>query len=159
MAFDGFSKYMLFSEQPSSGESNVISRFSRPSNTVLSDIRLILYKHGDDTGNETFTAKIKQDLQDNTAQISVQSVIATSDTIAINDIEGVTEYWLGFVRFEFEENVHINASTEYTVEIETANYTRNADTFFLGWALDWPEELNTHSQDLPPGYIELYEKA
>lgn len=123
--------------------------FSVPVTQQLGYIRLLMYKHGAHVGAEKFRLKVYHDL-------ARTKLYATSSWSSISSISGVSTYWDGWVRFTFAEQ-WVNASEWYYLEVESTGYTRNQNTFYIGFVLDWPISIYTQTQ--APGYsfaMEIY---
>jgi hypothetical protein len=61
------------------------------------------------------------------------------------DLSGIGTYsgnWIGNVYSDFDGHPLV-AGQSYYVTIETNDYTRNADTFYIGVNLDWGSPVNT----------------
>ena len=88
---------------------------------------------GTSGGSETFTLGLYPN-------DDFESAIASSAAVAITSF-GVQSDGYNYVRFDFSD-VNLNANNTYHVGISSANYTRNADTYFVGFLLDWPDRIN-----------------
>lgn len=120
----------------------------------LKHLRFTVYKQGTPLGgSETLQVHIYSDsLKTNK--------LYSSDVVTVGDINnpdiGTTTNWLGRVRFDFTPEVPINPNITYYVSLEIDNYTRNADTFFMGIALDTPISVNVIDEQDPPVSFEPY---
>lgn len=66
-----------------------------------------------------------------------RGVIKTSDWVSLSDIPDLNGGdWLGFLRFDFG-GFPITGERYYHFDIETDNYTRNGDTFYLAAVCDY----------------------
>lgn len=83
--------------------------------------------------------------------------IFSSDWADLADITTHTgDNWIGWVRLDFNEE-HLDSDVTYTIQLETNNYTRNADTAYLGISFDWPYYINDQADESKPSYgVELY---
>jgi len=106
-----------------------------PHELELSHIVLTLYKHGANVGSEQLRINLY-------ANDRYDSPFKSSGWVSIADIEDLSTNWLGWLRFDFERR-NISLNQVVYVEIESQNYTRNADTFYLGIGLDDPVRFNT----------------
>lgn len=97
-------------------------------------IRLAVYKHGTAGGTEQMRLGLY-------SRSDLAGLLFRSDWIDVADFDGGT-YWIGLVRFDFNRQ-HLDKDIEYHLGIETQNYTRNADTFYLSVVSDWPDSINT----------------
>ncbi len=71
--------------------------------------------------------------------------IAVSDwaTISVATLSPTyTVNWLGNIYFDFAGNP-LNPNVIYYMGVETSGYTRNGDTFYTGFNLDWYAPVNT----------------
>lgn len=112
--------------------------------TNLLYLRIMLYKHGAHGGTEQVRAKIYSDAD-------YTKLMYTSAWSDLADIEGLTASpWWGWFRLTFARQA-LNKEATYYVALETQNYTRNADTFYLSHSLDWPVPQNTQVVPSFPG--------
>lgn len=75
----------------------------------------------------------------------LESAIFNSDWVTISAATLVPTYttnWLGNIMFEFAGNP-LNPNIDYYMAIETSGYTRNGDTYFFSFNLDWYSPVNT----------------
>lgn len=75
--------------------------------------------------------------------------LATSDWRSISDFTSGTNA-IGRLRFDFNQQ-HIDKDITYHMAVETQNYTRNGDTFYLAAKLDWPDDVYTTTNALTRG--------
>lgn len=123
--------YILIKESTDLSLGSVVSG----NNLELAHIRIQLFKHGTIAANTRMRLSIK-------SNEGASSAIAVSDWANTSDITFFTSGdWLGRVRFDFARQ-NISEDTTYYVYLETENYTRNADTDYLGVAYDWPLKVN-----------------
>lgn len=113
-------------------------------NTNLLYLRVLLYKHGTHGGTEQVRAKVYSDAD-------YSKLMYTSEWADLADIDGLTSSpWWGWFRFTFARQA-LNKESTYYVALETQNYTRNADTYYLSHSLDWPVAQNTQADPSAPG--------
>lgn len=117
--------------------------------TELRHILLTFYKTGTLVGSEQIRINLySSDRYD--------SAFAQSDWMSISDISNLATNWLGWLRFDFGRIDLDKDETVYT-EIETQNYTRVGDTFWMGVGLDWPVLVNTFDPDFgAPVAIQMF---
>lgn len=97
-------------------------------------VRLVIYKQGTEAGSEQIRLGVY-------SRSDLSGQLFTSDWVDVVDfVDG--NNWIGFVRFDFDRQ-HLDADTVYHLAIETNNYTRNGDAFFLSTSCDWPDPVNT----------------
>lgn len=107
-----------------------LASVSLPASIELYSVRLLLYKHGTAGGSERFRLLIYRD--------SARTDLAyTSEYLNLTDIDGLGAKWFGWVSFLFDRE-HVPASTTFYPSLEAENYTRNGDTYYLSFSLDWP---------------------
>ena len=111
----------------------------------LKYMRVKLYVNGTLGGSEQIRLNICGDA-------ACTSALITSDWSDISDIvdeDGVatTGNWLGWVRIDFSRE-NINKNITYYVSAEFNNYTRNAETFWLGLSYDFPYSIYDNSESL-----------
>ena len=78
--------------------------------------------------------------------------IVTSAWIDVSEIDSLTSSsWAGYLTFTFDRTP-LEADNDYWVHIEITGYTNPLDeSYYWGFAMDWPEELHTHSVDIARG--------
>ena len=108
-------------------------------NQELRHIRPLLYKRGAHAGLETLQMRIHS-TSDVTAVYASSNVINLADIITSGNF-GTSDF-LSRVRFDFERP-NLNKNFAYTVSLVTTNYTRNADTYYLGLSYDFPNAIYT----------------
>jgi hypothetical protein len=106
-------------------------------------LRILLYKHGTAGGSEQVRAKIYSDA-------NYTKLMYTSAWASVADVPNMGTNWWGWFRLTFAREA-LNKNATYYVALETQNYTRNADTFYLSNSLDWPVAQNTQSAPGMPG--------
>jgi len=112
--------------------------------------RVWLFKHGTQGGTEQFRIKAYSNALRETPRY-------TSDWASLSDITDITtDDWTGWFRMTFNRQ-NVEAGAVLYLTIEAQNYTRNANVFYVGTGLDWPETTNTQT-DTPKagGKVELY---
>jgi len=120
-----------------------LGAFSLTESMELVYVLQSIYKFGTAGGTETLTAKIYSD--------SAYSVVLKSSTaFSLSTITAIPEYWIGNIRFDFD-SYQLKSGTTYYLGIAFANYTRNADTFFIGAVMDTYSQINTQARVWQPG--------
>ncbi len=109
-------------------------------NGPLGNIRVFMYIQDFTAlgGNETLVLKIY-------TSTNYENVLITSDTASISDITFDTsdpskENWLGYLRLDFNDE-NLNSNFTYYPTVTIANYTPNADAFYIGLAYDYPDPV------------------
>lgn len=148
MSFGSVSDRLYFKTVDTS-ETVHCGNFTLQNDMQLKYARMMIYKHGLTVSNQQFRLKVMP--------ISgVGTAIATSDWFDLIDITTLTANWVGFFRFDFN-NEFLEEGVQYYLQFETANYTRNGDTDYIGLSLDWPGPINDPEVPTqPPIGIELY---
>jgi len=100
----------------------------------LRHLRLALYKHGAHGGSEQLRVRIYPNADHATP-------VHTSDWLSLSSITTLSTYWLGWLRFDFAR-AHLWGLT-YHVTVQAQNYTRNGDSYYLGFKFDWPDRVNS----------------
>lgn len=139
------------------GEYLTLGTFQPDVRGVLRNVLLQLYRHGSAGGSETFN------LQFYGVDPSTGLPDFASDTLTISDIaasEGTKwtdeQGWIGKVRFDFGVGAYLDPGQIYAVVVRHQNYTRNGDTYYLGWRLVYNQSRPTASILAPD--IEVYYK-
>jgi hypothetical protein len=148
MSFGALSNRLFFRTVDTS-EVVHLGGFSTTNDMQLKYARMMIFVKGITATNQQFRIVILP-------VSGVGTAIATSDWFDLVDITTLTANWVGFFRFDFNSEF-IDATSDYYVQFETQNYTRTADTAYIGLALDWPNPINTPSVTTkPPPGIEFY---
>mgnify|MGYP001809874110 CR=1 FL=1 len=107
-----------------------VGAFNLAESIDLKHIQTVLFIRGALGGTEQLRLNLY-----GTTSIS-STPIATSDWFSLSSIGGYTNNWIGNVFFDFD-GAPINPNLDYFVGIESNNYTRNADTFYLAFRMNW----------------------
>jgi hypothetical protein len=152
MTIQKFSDEIYLLRQNTSPELLALGEIIVTAPMSLAAVRLNIFIHGTLGGSETCTLKLFSDE-------NLEGLMAQSDAFALQDIEGLSEYWNGWLRFDFPDGPTLDVNESFCFAMETSNYTQNGDTFYIGWALDWP--FNTNGLPADPlqrgAYMEFYE--
>ena len=117
--------------------------------TELSNILLTFFKTGSLVGSEQLRINLY-------SSDRYESSFAQSDWVSVSDITNLATNWLGWLRFDFSR-IDIDKDNLIYAEIETQNYTRVGDTFWMGIGLDWPVLVNTFdSNDGAPAALQIF---
>jgi hypothetical protein len=136
---------MAFSPFPGKGyyrilESNEEAKGGYFTLTDSMDLKHIvpqIFIHGTMSGSEQVRMKI----------YGANGASATSTPIAVSayaplaDIGNYTSNWLGDIFLDFSGEP-LKSGVSYYMSLQIANYTRNADTFYIGVNLDWYPDVN-----------------
>lgn len=144
MAFKDFSEEQYI-KTINTGETPRLGTFKVLTSGELVYMRVKLYINGLFGGSEQVRLKINSDT-------AYSSALYTSDWSEISEVvdendAAITGNWLGWIRIDFN-NENINKNLTYYVSAEFANYTRNAGTFYLGLAYDFPYSIYDNSENL-----------
>ena len=150
MAFSQWADDQLFFVAETSGTDTDIGSVQFSSIKELSYVRLTFLKKGTEGGSETLQLQFYTDS-------TLTKLYASSDVVTISDFVSGT-YWLGWVRFDMSSTPIFAANTSYYMTVKTTNYTRNSDTYYLAFGLDWPAPRNVIAAT-PVAYTEFYERA
>lgn len=93
----------------------------------------IIYIHGDLAGNEKIRTKLYSD-PDHLNHLYTSEWTNVSEAQKLFGSDG----WFGYIRNEFVNGENINGTLWYYAGVELTNYTRNAETFYIGLARDFP---------------------
>lgn len=129
MAFTPFPSELMI-RTLDTGEVVPMGGFKLPKHVELVWAQPIIYKHGVATGDE----KIRVAVYSGAALVER---LFASDWVALSSLGTLGPYWIGRVRFDFARQ-HLNKNTRYWFAMETQDYLRDGDQFYLGFQLDWP---------------------
>lgn len=80
---------------------------------------------------------------------TLETTVAASDWSAIEDIDTLSTYWVGWLRLDFAKNFHISPDNDYTLYVDINDYSYVADTNYVGICNAFPikatNDLNTTS--------------
>jgi hypothetical protein len=97
---------------------------------------LSLYMQGTASGSEGLTLNVYSTFQRD-------NLLFSSDWSDVADIGSLGSNWFGKLRFLFDNQVAFaNAAIEYHIFIESRNYIRNGNTFYIATKFDWPIATN-----------------
>lgn len=135
----------------STGEETPVGGYIHSESTELKWAVIWLIKEGTSPLTEKLRLKVY-------AKEDFTHLLFSSDWASVSDISGFNDndHWHGRLRFDFNRD-HIIFGETYYVAVETQNYTRNADTFYLGLLLDWKEYVYaTDADNISSGKILFY---
>ena len=152
MSFNGFLEYQEVNVLRA-GEKGPLGIFFSGSDIEMSALRVQIYKHGTAGGSETLTVRAYNDE-------AFTKQVFESNTINLSDVVGASKYWIGWARFDFSKRVNLDSTVGYFFTLETSNYTRNRDIFYLGYCIDFVDAYSTNIK-LPgsvsdPGKFEVF---
>lgn len=139
MGFLDFSE-TLFLKVSETDEIFLATGFSAGDRQQLKHIVLTLFNVGTATADDRFRLKLFHDQ-------AMTKLYATSSWLNLSDIEGLSDSWIGRVRFDFSEP-WLGAADTYYLAVEADGYVRDGDTRYVGWALDWP--VPVYATNPPP---------
>ncbi len=97
----------------------------------LKAIRVLLYVHGTAlAGTERVRAKLYADS-------SRTLLLHTGEWSELSDAVGLAGNWWGWFTLYFSRP-NLAQSNVYYLSLEVDGYTRNANTYYLGFSLNWP---------------------
>lgn len=102
----------------------------------LTHIVTSFYKHGNAAGGERLRLKVFHDRQ-------MTKLYATSSWLNVNQI--TNEFWIGRIRFDFDQQ-WLRNDQAYYIGIESDGYTRNGESFYLGFPLDSTFDLTSYER-------------
>jgi hypothetical protein len=135
-------------------ESYEICKFTLAGNEdqEIKHARILIYKHGTAGGSETLTLKIY-------GEAGSIGLIDTSSAVSLSLAGASGTYSLNWFRFDFNRKP-LKRGLSYYAVIETANYTRNADTYYLGVVLqsqpEWMQNTNKNAVQMDAAVFHLY---
>lgn len=148
MSFGALSNRLFF-RTVDTAELVHLGTFSTTNDMQLKYARIMIFKKGVTVSAQRFRINILP-------VVGVGMAVATSDWFDLADITTLTANWVGFFRFDFN-NEFLEANCDYYGQFETDGYTRVADTDYIGLSLDWPNPINTPTVTTkPPVGFELY---
>ena len=151
MPYDDFNE-TKFVFPTSTGAVNQLGIIEVDSPKEIESIRLDIYKHGTEVGNEVFRLNIYSDS-------SYSNLFASSNDVALSDIPSLGAYWLGWLRFDFASFPVVGGANKYYLGLEPVTYTRVGDSFYVTAAADDPPR-NINDVGLGVGgYFEIYERS
>lgn len=100
---------------------------------------------GDDAGLTGFRLYVSVDASGRSSGEGSGEFVAESNLVTWSDVEDLGEYWLGFVRFDFDRE-HLDKDITYRLTIQSSTYAPNASRW-VGVKVDWPDTVN----DTPNG--------
>lgn len=135
MAIKQFSEYQYIKVMDTA-EIVKLGGFQLSTSNELKYIRVLTFINGTLGGSENLRINIYGDA-------GHSKKIFSSNWINLNNqIENelgaiVTGNWFGLLRFDFERQ-NINKNIRYYASVESNSYTRNGDTFYIGFSHDYP---------------------
>jgi len=103
-----------------------VNGISVPSHQQLSQVVIVLYKHGVAAGSEKIRASLFADS-------AMEKKIASGTWFPLSGILNVSTHWIGRVGLTLPTRPWLKALTTYYVGIESESYTRSDDSFDLSF--------------------------
>jgi hypothetical protein len=140
----------LYAKTIDSSEKVKLGSLSYANDSRLRYARLQLFLKGASITNEQFRINILSDY-------GKSNPIYSSEWTDLSDITNLATNWIGWVRFDFDD-AFIDSDHTYYLELESQNYTRDADTFYIGVIAEYPITTNdvTPVASNLPIKVELY---
>jgi hypothetical protein len=82
------------------------------------------------------------------SESTYSSLIVSSNIIYLRDIPNAPTRWVGLIRFDFPY-FPVNNNNYYYIKLLVADYTRNADIYYLGAVYDWPDYTYPNGETSP----------
>lgn len=111
--------------------------------TELTQIQLRMNKQGTATGSESFKIQIFGDMETDTPLYESTSFTVNQHNTDVS-FNALTSNWISDWYFDFS-NVSLNAGVDYYLFLNASSYTRNADTFYIGFVMDNAEPVLTRN--------------
>lgn len=135
MAFRHFSEYQYIKVMDTS-ELIKLGGFKLSSSNEISAIRVLTFINGTLGGSEQLRINIYSDVG-HSKKIFHSNWTSLNGTISDENGTIITGNWFGLLRFDFNRE-NINKNIFYYASVESQSYNRNGDTFYLGFAHDYP---------------------
>ena len=119
----------LYIKTADTSEEVQLGSFSPAANMELDSIKVWLHIKGTPGGSETIQIKIYGDS-------AYSNLVYTSTAHALSGITAID--FLGWIKCDFNRE-NLNKNTTYYPAVVLGNYTRNADTYYIGFVHDWPD--------------------
>lgn len=135
MAFKQFSAVQYIKVFDTGEEVKAGSFLQTQNNAEIQYMRVGIYVNGNLSGNE----QIRVNMYSNPGANRLLFRSSWSDISNCEDENGnkITGDWIGLIRCDFARQ-NINKNINYYPSVELNNYTRNADTFYIGLTRDYP---------------------
>lgn len=135
MAFLNFAENQLITVMDTSDTID-FGAFQAEESMEIAHIRAAIYVQGTASAGGSETLQLRLHTSTDLTASYAQSNVVTLDSI-ITDIGGANQGVIGWARFDFSRE-NINKELNYQVSAVATNYTRNADTFYIGFLRDFP---------------------
>lgn len=137
MAFLPFPE-TLYTRVLETDENAAMGDYTLADDLELTQIVLRINKQGTALGTESFKIQIFGDTDQTTP-------VFESTSVTVNDINTdisavLSDNFLADVPFDFS-NSNMNAGAKYFLSLKATGYTRNADTFYIGYVMDAVEPV------------------
>jgi hypothetical protein len=138
MAIKDFSN-VLYCKTLEASEKADMGTFNLAENLELGHIRTLLFINGAIVGTERARINIY-------STSTKESLIAQSSWLNLSDILNLSNYWLGYVRFDFNRQP-INNNFTYYAELEIDQYTPSG-SFYVGAMHDFPASVYDNAENI-----------
>ena len=102
----------------------------------LGQIQCRLQKIGAHAGTETLQVHIY-------GNSDLSTPLCSSTAVSMADIDSLTSSnWVGYVTFDFNRE-YLDSDNTYYMGVQVNNYTYSVGVYEWGYALDWPDDINT----------------
>lgn len=136
MAFKDFAS-IQYVKTIETGERIRMGGFKPSAGLELTEVRVLMYINGSSnlSGSESAMMTIYSDQTTTTGKELVVSNASLINSSTIDNL-GSTN-WVGFFKFSFP-TFNLNPNTTYYPAIELSNYADAGDSFYVGFAYDFP---------------------
>lgn len=135
MSFRHFSEYQYIRAMDT-GEMIKLGGFKLGTSHEIGHMRVLLFINGTLGGSEQLRVNIYSN-RGQSKKIFHSSWSSLNNTIENENGTIISGNWLGLLRFDFDRQ-NINKNFYYYASVESNSYTRNGNTFYLGFAHDYP---------------------
>lgn len=145
MAFTQFARDQ-FIRVLETNETASMGGYKMGTDTEIDQIEVWLNVEGSVGGSETLQVEVFGS-GDTDVPLYSSDVVTLSSVIfnegEVNEFTGVSDSLCSII-FTFNRGV-LTKDVTYFLKLKSASYTRNADTFYIGYVFDNPEPINTRS--------------
>ena len=135
MSFRQFSEYQYIRAMDT-GEIIKLGGFKLGTSHEIGHMRVLTFINGTLGGSEQLRVNIYSDIG-HSKKIFHSDWSNIGGTLENENGALITGNWLGLIRFDFNRQ-NINKNFFYYASIESQSYTRNGDTFYIGFSYDYP---------------------
>lgn len=127
-------KYLIANVLDTSEEKHLGGYTITDKDLELAHIRVKLFVTGTPGGSEQLRLNVY-------SRSDLDALVAQSNWIDVADFYTVTTQFLSLVRFDFNREFFEVGDTLH-LALESNNYTRNGDSFYISFISDWPDPVN-----------------